>query len=180
MKRFILTGSPGAGKTALLRLLETRGYPVIEEAATDVIALAQAEGRPEPWTEPGFVDAIVDLQERRRSAAAAWPGPVQVFDRSPVCTWALTMHLGQAPSQALRRAVERIERDGIYQRRVLFVRPLGFIEPTAARRISYDESLRFEQAHVEAYERFGYALIDIAPGTLAARADAAVAAMAPA
>jgi predicted ATPase len=40
MPSYILTGAPGAGKTAVLRLLETRGYAVVEEAATDVIALA--------------------------------------------------------------------------------------------------------------------------------------------
>lgn len=36
----------------MLRLLETRGHAVVEEAATDVIALANAMGRPEPWREP--------------------------------------------------------------------------------------------------------------------------------
>jgi predicted ATPase len=35
MKRCILTGAPGAGKTALVRLLERNGYAVVEEAATD-------------------------------------------------------------------------------------------------------------------------------------------------
>jgi predicted ATPase len=39
MKRYILTGAPGAGKTAILRALERNGRVVIEEAATDVIAL---------------------------------------------------------------------------------------------------------------------------------------------
>jgi len=38
MKRYILTGTPGAGKTVLLRALELRGYVVIEESATDFIA----------------------------------------------------------------------------------------------------------------------------------------------
>lgn len=37
MPAYILTGAPGAGKTAILRLLEANGYPVVEEAATDVI-----------------------------------------------------------------------------------------------------------------------------------------------
>ena len=44
MKRFILTGTPGAGKTAILRQLEIEGFGVVEEAATDVIALWQARG----------------------------------------------------------------------------------------------------------------------------------------
>ena len=52
MRRFILTGAPGAGKTAILRQLELDGFSVVEEAATDMIALAQARGTMEPWDGP--------------------------------------------------------------------------------------------------------------------------------
>jgi predicted ATPase len=44
MRRFIITGAPGAGKTAIIRQLELDGFSVVEEAATDVIAAAQAHG----------------------------------------------------------------------------------------------------------------------------------------
>ena len=43
MKRFVVTGAPGAGKTAIIRQLELDGFGVVEEAATDVIALAHPE-----------------------------------------------------------------------------------------------------------------------------------------
>lgn len=33
MTGYILTGAPGSGKTAVLRMLETFGYGVVEEAA---------------------------------------------------------------------------------------------------------------------------------------------------
>ena len=52
MKRFIVTGTPGEGKTAIIRQLELEGFSVVEEAATDVIAAAQAGGTSEPWTHP--------------------------------------------------------------------------------------------------------------------------------
>jgi predicted ATPase len=42
MRRFILTGAPGAGKTAVIRQLEIDGFSVVEEAATDIIALVLA------------------------------------------------------------------------------------------------------------------------------------------
>ena len=35
MRRFIITGAPGAGKTAIIRQLELDGFSVVEEAATD-------------------------------------------------------------------------------------------------------------------------------------------------
>jgi len=47
MRRFIITGAPGAGKTAIIRQLELDGFSVVEEAATDVIAAAQARGTAE-------------------------------------------------------------------------------------------------------------------------------------
>ena len=61
----ILTGAPGAGKTVVLRGLELAGFAAVEEAATDIIAWRQANGCPEPWREPTFIDAILELQARR-------------------------------------------------------------------------------------------------------------------
>jgi hypothetical protein len=42
MPGYIITGAPGAGKTAVLRLLGINGHVVVEEAATDAIALDKA------------------------------------------------------------------------------------------------------------------------------------------
>ena len=58
MRRFIITGAPGSGKTAIIRQLELDGFSVVEEAATDVIAAAQTQGTIQPWTHPSFIDAI--------------------------------------------------------------------------------------------------------------------------
>ena len=44
MQRYILTGAPGAGKTIIIRHLELQGHSIVEEAATDIIALEQAGG----------------------------------------------------------------------------------------------------------------------------------------
>ena len=48
MRRFIITGAPGAGKTAILRQLELDGFSVVEEAATDVIAAGETRGKYQP------------------------------------------------------------------------------------------------------------------------------------
>ena len=65
MKRYVLTGAPGSGKTILIRALEMGGFRVVEEAATDLIALEQAQGKERPWEEPDFLDSIVGLQRQR-------------------------------------------------------------------------------------------------------------------
>lgn len=91
MRRYVLTGTPGAGKSSLLRVLQQHGFPVVAEAATDVIAAAQAAG----------VSG----------------------------------------------------------------------EPTAARRISFEDSLGFEALHEEVYCSFGYELVNVEPAAVTERAD---------
>ena len=96
MIRYILTGAPGAGKTAVPRLLECNGATVVEEAATDVIALENARGHREPWHDQRFIDKIVTLQRQRQrqARAQATEAAAVFFDRSPVCTLALSRYLG--------------------------------------------------------------------------------------
>lgn len=137
MRRLVRTGTPGAGKTAILRQLELDGHVVVEEAATDVIGLEQARGDPQPWTGPSFVDAVVALQQQRQLRATTIGGGVQFFDR-----------------------------------RVLFVDRLGFVTPTAARRITSDEAVRFERVHEDVYRSLGYECVHIRQGTLTDQVEA--------
>jgi predicted ATPase len=163
---FTLTGTPGAGKTAVLRQLEVDGHAVVEEAATDVIALESALGREEVWRDPGFIDRIVSLQrQRQESVLVARTGAV-FFDRSPVCTLALSRHLGFPPSQLLAAEVERVVAEGVYETTVFFIRNQGFVQPTAARRISFADLLVFEQIHEQTYGELGFHLVDVPAGPL--------------
>ncbi len=169
MRRFIITGAPGAGKTAILRRLELDGFSVVEEAATDVIAAAHAQGTVEPWRDPSFIDAIADLQRERQLRASHRPDEVQFHDRSVVCTAALAIYLGYPFSPILTSELERVKKEAIYQNRVFFIRNLGFITPTEARRISFEETVRFERIHEETYRDFGFELMPVERGSLAER-----------
>src|SRR6516165_137876 len=172
MRRFILTGTPGSGKTAIIRQLELDGFSVVEEAATDIHALEHARGVAEPWKHPSFIDSIIDLQKRRQLRASHEPDAVQFHDRSAVCTAALAVFLGYPFSDALSGELKRIETEAIFQKRVFFLQNLGFITPTEARRINFEASLRFERVHEEIYSSFGFELVRIASGSVLDRAAA--------
>jgi predicted ATPase len=167
MRRFILTGAPGAGKTAILRQLELDGFSVVEEAATDVIAAAQARGTAEPWMEASFLDAVAREQRERQIRAS---GEVQFHDRSVMCTAALAVYLGWPVPEFLAAELQRVRTEGIFEKRVFFIRSLGFITPTPARRISLEESVRFETIHEDVYREFGFELYPVEPGSVAERA----------
>jgi len=169
MKRFIITGAPGAGKTAIIRQLELDGVSVVEEAATDVIAAAQARGTSQPWAHPSFIDEIAQLQRDRQMRAACQPDEIQFHDRSVVCTAALAVYLGYPFSPFLAAELERVKDEAIYQNQVFFIRNLGFVTPTEARRISFEETVRFEKIHEETYRDFGFELVPVEPGSLMER-----------
>ena len=171
MKRYILTGTPGAGKTSLLRALEMRGCFVIGEAATDVIVHEQVSGIVEPWKNPIFIDQIIRLQRQRQIQTDTVLSEVQFFDRSPFCTYALAMYMGYEPSDKLLAEIDRILSLQIYQSQVFFIENLGFCTPTEARKISYEDALIFERIHQETYEKFGFKCVMIVPGTLEERGD---------
>ncbi|WGM39637.1 AAA family ATPase [Caulobacter sp. NIBR1757] len=160
MTRHILTGPPGAGKTVILRGLERAGLAVVEEAATDVIAWAQANGDDAPWERPDFTDTILDLQQQRAARAPA--GPV-IFDRSPVCTLALARFLGRVPLPGLQAAAEAARER--YDPRVFFVEGLPTIINTAARRITLEDARRFGALHRQVYAELGFDLIDVPPAS---------------
>lgn len=168
-RRYVLTGAPGSGKTALLSALRLRGHVVIEEAATDVITRQQAGGSDEPWLCDDFIDLIVRLQQQRQRAPVRATVAVQLYDRSPLCTLALAHYLGRPVTPVLAQEVSRVLREQVYEPTVFLLRPLGFIEPTAARRISYAASLAFEQVHEAVYQELGFELVDVPASSLSDR-----------
>jgi predicted ATPase len=169
MKRFIVTGAPGSGKTAIIRQLELDGFSVVEESATDIIAAAQARGTVEPWTAPSFIDVITELQKTRQIRTSYQLDDVQFHDRSVVCTAALARYLGYPASAFLTSELERIKKQAIYETRVFYIQNLGFITRTEARRISFEDTLRFEKIHEETYRSLGFELFPIERGDLLER-----------
>jgi len=177
MRRFILTGAPGAGKTAIIRQLEIDGFSIVEEAATDLIAAAQAQGIAQPWTDPWFLDTVAKLQRDRQIRASCQTGEVQFHDRCIICTAALATYLGRPYTPFLASELERVKKETIYEPKVFFIRNLGFITPTEARQISFEEAVRFEKIHEQTYRDFGFELVSVEPGSVAQRVSMITAAI---
>ena len=177
MPRYVLTGTPGAGKTVILRALERAGQIVVDEAATDVITLEHALGRAAPEDDPEFLAKITALQRARQLGRAPDGDGLVFFDRSPVCTLALARFLGREVPAALSGELDRVITGQIYAPTVFFVRSLGFVTPTAVRKIGLADSLAFENVHERVYRELGFTLVDVPAAPLPARVDVIAAAV---
>lgn len=91
-------------------------------------------------------------------------GAVCFYDRSPICTYALAAFLDKTPSAGLMQAISKMRVERQYADTVLFVEPLGQIENTAVRQLSYESALSFGTMHRKAYGQFGYQCLSIVKG----------------
>jgi predicted ATPase len=130
-----------------------------------------AQGIDEPWTTHSFIDQITHLQRIRLLQSSCALGEIQFHDRSIFCTAALSDYLGRPRSMVLSRELERVVAQRFYQPEAFFIRGLGFIEPTAARRISLEDAIRFERVHEQVYRDFGFQLVLVEPGAPMDRAN---------
>jgi predicted ATPase len=171
MKRYILTGTPGCGKTSIIRALEMTGASVVAEAATDIIAYKHMQGESAPWEKSDFIDDVIMLQKHRQIDMCFDYSDLHFYDRSPICTYALTVYLGFDPSIDLMNEIERIHKNDIYERCIFFIENLGFITQTDARKISFEDSLRFEQVHLDAYKKFDYECVMVPAAPIMKRVE---------
>jgi predicted ATPase len=117
-----------------------------------------------------LLEAITRLQRQRQTSPVSSTVAVQIYDRSPLCTLALARYLQRPVPPLLAEEVARVINERLYERRVFLCHPLGFITPTAVRRISYPDSLVLHKVHQAVYCEYGYELVDVPPATVAQRA----------
>jgi predicted ATPase len=174
LRRFILTGTPGSGKSSVIMALEKLGHTVIHEAATYVIRQEQVKGEMRPWESHDFIEKIIHMQKDRQMSATL---DLQFYDRAPFCTYALAKYLSYikniefVPSHILLNEIDRCLTNRVYQNKLFFFENLGFIEHTDARKISYEDSLLFEQIHLDIYKYFGFKIILVQKATIMERCE---------
>ena len=154
---FVLTGAPGAGKTAILDRIGA-DIRSVGEPAREILAEQRAIGGAGTHDrDPSlFVDLLLRRSIERHEAARSWEGPV-VFDRGiPDCV-AYAVLMGTDPAAGLV-ACERYR----YHPEVVAVEPWEEIYVTDAERtMSFADTIPFHAALVEAYERAGYSLVAV-------------------
>jgi predicted ATPase len=163
---FVLTGAPGAGKTAVLDAVGD-GVHRVGEPAREVLAELRAAGdtatHDRDWAK--FVGLLLRRSIDKHDTAIGRSGR-SLFDRGvPDCV-AYAAVLGVDPEPSLRAA-----RTHRYNREVLVLEPWEEIYSTDDERtMSFADTIVFHEAVVDAYERAGYALVVVPKAPVTDRA----------
>lgn len=159
MKKVVLTGGPGTGKSSIILALESMGYHVIREAAEDYIRMRQAQGQPQPWTEQGFQEGILELQLQRE--ARVHPDAEVVFIDRGVADGLAYAQPGTEIYKRLEEEAGKAKYDQIF-----LIEYLGRTEKTAVRREGEEEAIRLGQKLEQVYKELGHEAIKVAAGPL--------------
>jgi predicted ATPase len=159
---YIITGAPGSGKTAILDNVGPEIH-CMGEPAREILAEQRRTGG--AGTHDRDTSLFVHLLLRRsidkHETAQRWEGSV-LFDRGvPDCiAYAALMGIDPTPSILASEAYR-------YHGEVLLLEPWEEIYTVDEERtMSFADTVPFQSAIVDAYERAGYDLVDVPRGSL--------------
>ena len=162
----ILTGAPGSGKTAVLEGLGN-GFPTVDEPAREVIAEQRSVGGAGTADQDPalFVALLLQRSIDKHRDALRSTAPLVLLDRGvPDCV-AYAAVLGVDPTESA--AAARLHR---YHAEVLILEPWEQIYATDDERtMSFEQTIPFHAALVDAYEGAGYTLVSVPTGSVADR-----------
>lgn len=156
---FILTGGPGAGKSALIEALRRSSYAASVEAGRGIIQHQTAiGGRALPWTDPQlFAEMMLSWEMRSYDIAQTEAGAV-FFDRGVPDVAGYLRLMGLPVPEHVRKAVDVFR----YNRRVFIAPPWQEIFcQDRERKQDFDEAVRTYDALVATYTEYGYELVEI-------------------
>lgn len=167
LRRVVLIGSPGGGKTTVLAALQRRGHVAGTDTARSIIQGRKREGlspRPEPRA---FAEAIFRL-EAQQHAGLTSPTGLVFFERGVVDALGMLHALGELPDHRLLALLAAYP----YHRQVFLFSAWAAIYVTDDER---DQSLAEAAAVAEAadawYRRCGYEVVEVPNASVADRCD---------
>jgi predicted ATPase len=166
---YVITGGPGAGKTAILHELQLRGFACVPEAARQIIQeQVNNGGDAVPWLDTERYTSLMLKKSVEDYLAHAGAAHVTFFDRGILDT------ITHARIHQLHLSEEAYSQAQIYRynQKVFLAPPWQQIYSTdAEHKQTFEEALVSFRRNKEVYTEYGYDLVEIPVGTVETRVD---------
>jgi predicted ATPase len=162
IQKVILTGGAGVGKTTLLDLFKSRGYPVITESGREIYVSEQMKAKETSGYAPNlpstnyleFEELVIKRQLEKEKGLSQG---VYFLDRSLVDC--LGMSIFQR--KLLRTNVPQLIKKAGYFHKVFLLSPLDSYERDEQRRENKKEMLKMHKILRETYLSKGFDVVDV-------------------
>ena len=163
----VLSGGPGAGKTAVLERLQALGFNTVPDVARALIAGRRARGlspRPPPAE---FARSILKTDIENFTAVSRNQGPT-FFERGVVDSLGMLAALGELPETLRSQALERCR----YHPGVLVFPPWQAIyHQDDERDQNFEDAVDVYEFSCQWYVHCGYTLLEVPVGTVDERCE---------
>lgn len=155
IKRIVLSGAPGTGKTTILNLLKKQGYKCMEEVSREIIAHELAINSDVlPWKDLKAFSKLIlkDRIEQYKNAVA----PITIYDRSIIDTIAYLNHANYIIDEVYNKAAKSHKYSNL-----VFICPLWeeIYTKDNERHEDYIDTLSIHESIVNTYSKYGYKTI---------------------
>lgn len=165
MKKYILTGGPGVGKTKVLEVLAAQGHPVIPEVARIIISEEQQKEKDLsryhsvlPWTDlEQFQNLVLERQIQEEATLSDLINSHHSFlDRSCVDPLAY-VDIGNVP---IRKDIYQLIEQADYTK-AFFLHRLPAYANDEQRKENAEDAVRLQDKIYEVYDRAGFDIVEV-------------------
>ncbi|MEH6405830.1 MAG: ATP-binding protein [Leeuwenhoekiella sp.] len=168
-KRVVLIGGPATGKSTLLKAIEAKGYPCLEEVSRQVTKAAQEEGISQLFlTKPLlFSEKLLDQRIIQFEQAATFKAPFVFIDRGIPDVVAYLDYVGEPYPQSFLEDCTK------YMYDVIFVLPPWeeIHETDGERYENFEQAQAIQEALLNSYRKLGYTPVEVPKMSVKKRVD---------
>ena len=157
-QRYVITGAPGTGKTAIINALKERGYCCVEENSREIITEQIINGGEIlPWKNQIAFENLIS-SKRAKQYASIPKDEIYFFDRSTIDCIAYLKVNNLETSAEILEAIKNCEFNSN-----IFYTPIWkeIYTNDSERKESIESAIAIEKSLLEVYNFFGYTLIAI-------------------
>ena len=157
-QRYVITGAPGTGKTAIINALKERGYSCIDENSREIIAEQIINGGEIlPWKNQIAFENLIS-SKRAKQYASIPKDEICFFDRSTIDCIAYLKANNLESSDEILEAIKNC----VFNSNVFYA-PIWeeIYTNDSERKESVQSAITIDKSLLETYIFFGYTLIEI-------------------